>query len=159
MCFLVAQLKFHAVDLLLKIVEHGLDKEENRDELYEIFMCVPFSAGLAVSAAATAPPQCAQCFQRTLFIVLRRTSLMTNKVHHHALMGATGVALMLAQSALYRPYGTRGGTGGCLKGKALFKWAGKVSLAPALSDQPTSPKDLRRVCSLLTRGFLSAFRW
>ena len=35
-CF-AAQLKFHAVDLLLKIVEHGLDLPENRAELFEIF--------------------------------------------------------------------------------------------------------------------------
>ena len=33
-----AQLKFHAVDLLLKIVEHDLDAEENRDQISEIFM-------------------------------------------------------------------------------------------------------------------------
>jgi hypothetical protein len=33
-----AQLKFHAVDLLLKIVEHDLDAEENRDRISEIFM-------------------------------------------------------------------------------------------------------------------------
>jgi hypothetical protein len=34
------QLQFHAVDLLLKIVEHDLDKEEDQADMSAIFMCV-----------------------------------------------------------------------------------------------------------------------
>jgi len=81
-------LKFHAVDLLLKIVEHDLDAEENRDRISEIFM----------------------------------ETLKFDRNHHHALMGATGVHLIVQKKGLYRPYGERSQT---LKGIELFRWAAK----------------------------------
>ena len=37
---MLLQLKFHAVDLLLKIVEHDLDREDDRAAIASIFMCV-----------------------------------------------------------------------------------------------------------------------
>jgi len=82
-------LQFHAVDLLLKIVEHDLDKEEDQADMSAIFM----------------------------------NTLKYDKNHHHALMGATGMHLLIKKRGLYREYGERSKT---LQGIKLFRWAAQV---------------------------------
>jgi hypothetical protein len=105
-------LKFHSVDLLLKIVEHQLETPDKLDTIEEIFLCVK------AKTRQKCPLIPGVCCRKTLH---DRTS------HEMALMGATGVTELFMRSGRYRPYGSRCGAGNPLRGKAAFRWAGKVS--------------------------------
>jgi hypothetical protein len=64
------------------------------------------------------------CMCVCLCVASNRETLKFDRNHHHALMGATGVHLIVQKKGLYRPYGERSQT---LKGIELFRWAAKVS--------------------------------